>query len=888
MYISTEWSAESIAALDSGETEFYQLLFMDLSTPLYYTSAPYNVTGDDGVVWLSSADITGWPKSYTDSLGLNSSSISINMAGAPLANQVLPLTENATHKSVMFYYYLPATGQAVPAWQGTINNVSSEEDNQAGKSTIKWEIDSHATGFDDVRGRVLTDKEQQRLHPGDTGFKYVGKIEAALSSWNSDDDSSSTGWSFLDGTLDVGSQLLDKVSAGLDNAGEDLQDLWDSVFGGGGGSSAPAAVSKPEPKIDDFKNNMAKLPSSRRRLQVVYGRDVAVKPEMLFISTDPDNTNVLYIGYLLCEGAIGGIVDIQFEGDSYLSSRYASNVTLLDSTLGTDTQPASAALIAKFPTLWTAADQCKGCATMVIQYTAGDMFSGQPEPLVIIDGREVYDPRTGVTASSANPFLNMRDYAMNPLFGRGLPQAMINDQATIEAANLADVNALDHDGSGTGTYSSTPESVSLLAFNGVISTDDTLKSNLNKMLFCGRAKFPWINGRYEFVTEKAGEVATATFTDKDIQGPVKFSRLPAQKKYNRVYYSFIDPRYDYLVVPVPVHSDAYLAIDNNVPSVYEIANPFENNAYRAENRADTILKVSRSDILLGFKAASAGAIKVKQGDMIKLTLESKGWVNKSFYVGKKITQSNADVALALKEYTSTDYDWAVSVEDVPPEDTYLIDNVHERTEWNANFGLDAIHYHTDFDSIGGFNKQNTSHDEVAGHVSLIPNVTDAFITRSINNIHTLLIWSKKRSVRFTVSLHDTVNRTFAPNYIYVGIGNPSGTNFIGLRIEAYNAGLNYITARVMAKNASGTTVAPSAVNLTATRAGPAKTVRFIEVELILSSDKLVMRNVGSQTITTNLPTGTIDADMAVYMNVPVLSGLNLAALTSWTFMQHRV
>jgi hypothetical protein len=38
-----------------------------------------------------------------------------------------------------------------------------------------------------------------------------------------------------------------------------------------------------------------------------------------------------------------------------------------------------------------------------------------------IDGRTLYDPRTGLTAFSRNPALAIRDYLTNTRYGRGVP-----------------------------------------------------------------------------------------------------------------------------------------------------------------------------------------------------------------------------------------------------------------------------------------------------------------------------------------------------------------------------------------------------------------------------------------------------------------------------------
>jgi len=871
------FTAESIAALDAGETEFYFLVEFDFATPIRCSFAPYDIE-HDGNTWLSDAIVSELPKSFSESLAIRSTNLTITMAGAALSNQVLPLTEQFLHRDVNIYFYVAATGQAVLFWQGQVDTWVTEENVQGGVSTIKWTVKSHQTLFDSTRGRVLSDAEQQRLFPGDTGFKYVGKIDAALSNWNSDDAEGATGWAMLDGLLDAGSTLVDSAADAVSSFVSNIGGLFG---GGGGGGGGPKGIRVD--KISDFKTNLVKMPSAHRRLQVAYGT-ARLKPIKFFRSVDPDDESVLYVGFLLCEGEIDSIVDIQFDkGESYTSDKYSSNVTLLDSTLGTATQAASASLIAKFSTEWLVTDQLKGCATAVLKFTKGDAFSGEPNPLFVVKGRKCYDPRVALTQWSANPALIARDYITDTLFGRGLDASLIADDTVSAAADLAETQVADHDGSGTGPKSTTPVNINLLEFNGVLSTDNTVKANLQKILFCLRGHMPWVRGQYEFVVEQTGETAVATFSEADMTGVVKISEKSSGDKYNAIYYELIDPEFDYLKNIMVQHSAAYLALDNGQQNYKVVSNAFENNRYRGLNRAGTVLKKSRSAYLMNFTAANASAVDRKPGEVIGINRTSQGWAGKLFRIVEKKTTNEAVVSFDLEEYTSTDWDWDVSVEDVPPPDTLLPENIYERTGWLSRYSLDSIFYENSFDSISGLIQtgdiiQTTATGQVwvRGDVGT---TTDGKLTRYLSAVGVVASWDKRRRFKVRIGAIN-MDSGSSPYVSYFGMGDPNGTNFVGISMKSVSSPGNYVEWYGFVKNASGSTE----TTFFSQDAGGNR-----DIEVTMTADKVVFKQGGAiRTVTTNIPTGSTDANKILNAFVNYERDPATIALMDYKFLQDSI
>jgi hypothetical protein len=77
-----------------------------------------------------------------------------------------------------------------------------------------------------------------------------------------------------------------------------------------------------------------------------------------------------------------------------------------------------------------------GCTWMYLKceyYTS--IFPNAPEVRVTVDGKPVYDPRTGVTAFSANSALVIADWLQDTVYGMGMA---VNEEQLIAAANMCD------------------------------------------------------------------------------------------------------------------------------------------------------------------------------------------------------------------------------------------------------------------------------------------------------------------------------------------------------------------------------------------------------------------------------------------------------------------
>lgn len=163
-------------------------------------------------------------------------------------------------------------------------------------------------------------------------------------------------------------------------------------------------------------------------IPVLYGRrDV---PGLVFAYGKSGTS--LVIGYIWCVGEVDAVEAV------YLNdAAVPSGVTVIN-YLGTPTQvvdPSLAAAVAAYAD--TLRIDVPGGGKLGLCYSVITIeptkLSGFPRARAVVRGRKVLDPRTNVTAYSANPALMLGDLITNPVFGIGRPVSGV-----AECANWCD------------------------------------------------------------------------------------------------------------------------------------------------------------------------------------------------------------------------------------------------------------------------------------------------------------------------------------------------------------------------------------------------------------------------------------------------------------------
>ena len=626
-------TSASITALGGATVEFYNLLRIDFTVPLYCTDAPYDIE-HEGNTYQSSGIPIKLPDAK-ESLKIKPQTITIDLSGAVLATHALLLTENYKNAHVYIYRYIVETRQTVTTFQGFCDSHSSKEDTRGSKSIVSLNIANHWSNWDATNGRVISDNDQQRLHSGDTFFQYVGVTHPLLSYWGKVKDS---GGSWV-GHLDYNPVYVPWMTL-------DGRTYYDDFV---------------DSSIYDFESKTV----DSRILPTIYGTK-RVKGIPIFRELTGSELEYLWVVYAVTEGTVDSLVSTQFYdgeiGKDYNDSEYNGSISTPVFYDGSQTT-ADTALVAASAGAWTSAHVGNGVAYVVVKYNK-KLFGWQdePQPIFEIKGKKLYDPRDGLTAYSVNNALIVYDYMTSVSYGKALSSSDINIDAIKDGADYCETQQIDHDGGGAGN-------INLFELHGTVDNAKSIKKNVENILFTMRAHLPWIAGKYTLVIERHDDESVYSFDEDNMHESFDFKDRSIKDLANIVYYEWIDPSIAEGRTTEIVQSAAYLATDNGRVLSKKVSNKYENNRYRAKNRAATILKKTRQEISIGIKASNSDSYQVQTGMVVDVTNLSKGWDQKLFRVASMALGKEGDNDFTLEEYEPSTYSWDVSVEETPPANT---------------------------------------------------------------------------------------------------------------------------------------------------------------------------------------------------------------------------
>jgi hypothetical protein len=204
-----------------------------------------------------------------------------------------------------------------------------------------------------------------------------------------------------------------------------------SLVGTNAPSQAQSAVASAQAQgiLINSQSNVDPIP-------VIYGRR-RVGGTRVFIEVSGSSNEYLHIVLVLAEGPVAAIDNIYIDDVLSTDSKFAGLVTI-HPHLGTPGDPADAALMTAVPK-WASSCTLSNLAYLYVQLKYdGNAFSGLPTITADVRGRTLFDPRDSATRYANNAALVVRDYLINPLYGRGIAAASIDDASFAAAATSSD------------------------------------------------------------------------------------------------------------------------------------------------------------------------------------------------------------------------------------------------------------------------------------------------------------------------------------------------------------------------------------------------------------------------------------------------------------------
>ncbi|MEM1142721.1 MAG: phage tail protein [Pseudomonadota bacterium] len=189
-------------------------------------------------------------------------------------------------------------------------------------------------------------------------------------------------------------------------------------------SQASASSLNSQAPIQEVQRNVV---ADNRVVPIAYGH---TQLGGLIFALDYSN-DTFTVGYLLCQGEIGGVLSVWADGEAMPEGVRINTYT---GAAGQGVDPLLSGAILDY------ADTLDGLAYIVIQY-AGGVFQTWPQIVAEIQGKLVWDPRAAGLAFTKNSALHLADFLGSSEYGPGYT---VDESALIAAANACD------DTTGTG------------------------------------------------------------------------------------------------------------------------------------------------------------------------------------------------------------------------------------------------------------------------------------------------------------------------------------------------------------------------------------------------------------------------------------------------------
>lgn len=385
--------------------------------------------------------------------------------------------------------------------------------------------------------------------------------------------------------------------------------------------------------------------SNNAPIPVIYGSR-RVGGTRVFIETTGETNQYLHIVLVLCEGVISAINTVYLDGVPTTDSRFSGHIRI-NKHLGASDQVADSDLVSEI-TAWTSDHRLQGVAYIYarLKYNP-DVYRRMPEITADVDGRTLFDPRNDLTAFSNNPALCFRDYFTNTLYGRGIDESLMDDDATEAEANYCEENV-----------TVAGETQQRYTCDGLVDTSFSSMVNVTRLLSSCRGMAVFSGGKYKLVIDRPRVATSFEFNEDNIVGSWTISLGNKRNTFNRIRAGFFNPERDWQPDIAPADNATYRTQDNGLLLERQIELPFTANYGTAMQIATINLQQSRQQIACKFTATVAGMI-AEVGNVVPITHSTPGWTAKNFLILNIGLKNNDEVEITAREYDLSVYDFEI-------------------------------------------------------------------------------------------------------------------------------------------------------------------------------------------------------------------------------------
>lgn len=370
---------------------------------------------------------------------------------------------------------------------------------------------------------------------------------------------------------------------------------------------------------------------------VVYGRTVSAGTLFFAEEQSGDQTDGewLHLGITLAGHRLSD-VPVVYLGDDEIAT-YGANATW---EVHIDRQTADPFMLQNCPS-WKEDMIGKGITwlRLSLKFDAEKFPSGLPNVKAEKLGREVYDPRTGLTGYSNNAALCILDYYRAYL---KVPDSDINFDQFQEAANICDEVVTNGDGGTERRYT----------INGEFDLSENKATVLEGLLSACSGEVTYIAGKHGLLVGAYYGPATLEITESQIAGDIEMMPEVSQsERVNTINGTFVDPLQNYTEVDFPAVSVSEWVAEDGVEISQDLKTRFVTSEYQGQRLADIKLKRTRISRTMSLTLNLSG-YRYRPGMYVKVQLPSIGIVDAEMRVTDWKFGVQNGVQVTLKQETA--------------------------------------------------------------------------------------------------------------------------------------------------------------------------------------------------------------------------------------------
>lgn len=303
------------------------------------------------------------------------------------------------------------------------------------------------------------------------------------------------------------------------------------------------------------------------------------------------------------------------------------------------------------------------------EYDSTIFSNGLPQVTAVVKGKKVVTTINGVAQTPTwtdNAAWIIRDFISSDY---GLEDSSIDYATFEEAASVSEDTTVLSDSSKQYTI------------NGVVQASQNSGTVLQEMMTSLGGTLFWGAGAWRLFAG-AFVAPTKILTLDDLRSGISLdTKMSMSNNFNAVRGTFIDRDEGYVSADYPqINSSAFLAEDNGIESILDLALPYTTNPIAAQRLAKQMLFRNREQLTLSAEFG-LNALNIEVGDFIKFRNDRYGWTTgneKTFEVtdwklSPNVEEGDLRVSMTLRESSSSAYGFNESDEqDIINNNTSLL------------------------------------------------------------------------------------------------------------------------------------------------------------------------------------------------------------------------